>query len=154
MVSIEIDQKSFDHLNKQMEVLKQGTPRSLYSAITKIGYKIKAEAQMRLRGKNHIVTSRLRNSLFVKTKSKHSLSYQDNKGGSFISDLRTITIKENDIAIGTNVIYAEYIENMDSYLQWATLNVDISKSIQDDMKKTMDNVMKFGLGVIPAVTTK
>lgn len=154
MVSIEIDQKSFDHLNKQMEVLKRGTPTSLYSAITKIGYKIQSEAQMRLRGKNHIVTSRLRNSLFVKTKSKDSLSYQDNKGGSFISDLRSITIKENDIAIGTNVEYAEKIENMDSYLQWATINVDISKSIQDDMQKTMDNVMKFGLGVIPQPTTK
>ena len=154
MVSIEIDQKSFDNLNKQMEILKEGTPRSLYSALTKIGYKIKSEAQIRLRGKNHIVTSRLRNSLFVKTKSKDSLSYQDSKGHSFVSDLRSIRVDENEIAIGTNVEYAEKIENLDSYIQWATMNVDISKSVQDDMQKTIENMMKFGLGVIPQPTTK
>lgn len=152
MVSIEIDQKSFENLNKQMEVLKQGIPRSLYSAITKIGYKIKTESQMRLRGMNHIVTSRLRNSIFVKSSGINSMAYQDKDGKSFISELQSITLSDNEVAIGTNVEYAEKIEIMDSYLQWATKNVDIEKSVGDDMQKNIENIIKFGPGIIPKVT--
>ena len=152
MLSIELDKESFDNLNKQMNSLKEGVPRSLYSAITKIGYKIKSEAQMRLRGMNHIVTSRLRNSIFVKSAGINSMSYQDKDGKSFISELQSITLSNNEIAIGTNVEYAEKIEIMDSYLNWATKNVDVSKSVSDDMQKDIENIMKFGAGIIPKVT--
>lgn len=149
MITITLDQASLDRLNKQMDVLRDGGKKAVSWSIRKIGDKIKNEAQMRLRGQTHIITSRLRNSLFVKTSTKPDFNFSDNKGNSFVSDLKTVSLDKGDIAIGTNVEYAEKIEMMDSYLEWAVRNVDVSRSIQQDMQNTMENVMKFGAGIIP-----
>ena len=148
-VSIQIDAASLAHLNRQLAVLQQAGPRSLYSALFKIAYKIKVEAQLRLRGKKHIVTSRLRNSLFVKTKNKPTVAYQDKDGKPFISELASVAIADTELAIGTNVEYGGKIENMDSFLYWAVQNVDISKSVAEDVRQTLANAMRFGIGVLP-----
>jgi len=150
MISITLDQASLDRLNQQMDVLRDGGTKAVSWSIRKIGDKIKNEAQMRLRGQKHIVTSRLRNSLFVKTTTKPDFPFSDNKGNNFVSDLKSVSLDTGDIAIGTNVEYAEKIEIMDSYLEWAVRNVDVSRSIHQDMQQTMENVMKFGAGIIPA----
>lgn len=147
--SITLDKASKDHLDKQFRLLKEAGPRSVYSAIMKIAYKIKAEAQLRIKGRKHIVTSRLRNSLFVKTSSKANESYSDNNGVSFIAELPSVTLDKYEVAIGTNVEYAQKIENMDYFLIWAVNNVDITKSLAEDVKPTLENAMKFGVGVIP-----
>lgn len=149
-VSLQLDKQSKDHIDKQFNLLRESAPRSVYSAIVKVAYKIRAEAQLRLRGKNHIVTSRLRNSLFVKTEEKANDSYSDNLGKSFVAELPSVAIGKNEVAIGTNVEYAQKIENMDSYLMWAANNIDITKSIGDQAKPTLENAMKFGKGIIPA----
>lgn len=150
MISITLDQASLDRLNQQMDVLRDGGTKAVSWSIRKIGDKIKNEASLRLRGQKHIVTSRLRNSLFVKTTTKPDFNFSDNKGNNFVSDLKSVSLDTGDIAIGTNVEYAEKIEIMDSYLEWAVRNVDVSRSIQQDMQQTMENVMKFGVGIIPA----
>lgn len=148
--SITLDQASKAHLDKQFKLLKEAGPRSVYSALMKIAYKIKAEAQLRLKGRKHIVTSRLRNSLFVKTDKISNESYSDNRGVFFVAELPSVKLDKYEVAIGTNVEYAEKIENMDSYLNWAVRNVDITRSLAEDVKPTLENAMKFGIGVIPA----
>lgn len=163
-IEISIDKQSFDHLEKQMNILKKDGGRSALSAVAKLAFKIKAEAQLRLKGKRHIITSRLRNSLYVKANPpihkrgneatyKNEMPEDSNKAKgfkqqTFDSDLKSVTVKDTEFAIGTNVDYAEKIELMDSYLYWALRNVDIERTLAQDMKKDMENAMKFGKGIL------
>jgi hypothetical protein len=147
-----------------MDILKKDGGRSALSAVAKLAFKIKAEAQLRLKGKMHIVTSRLRNSIYVKAnppihKTGNTETYKNEpptngkyvknfKQQTFDSDLKSVSVKETEFAIGTNVEYAPKIELMDSYLYWALKNVDIERSLAQDMKKDMENAMKFGKGIL------
>lgn len=114
---IELDQASFDNIQKQFDALKENGGKSAYRALMKVAFKIKSEAQLRLTGRGHIVTSRLKNSIFVKSKKmndvlnkNNSLTYSDGKGKSYRSDLETVSLSENEFAVGTNVEYAPAIE--------------------------------------------
>ena len=144
-IQIEIDKASQRNIERQLEKLKAGTERSMYSAFIKVAMKIKTEAQLRLTGRGHIVTSRLKNSIYIKTKSlqpipDNTLTYQDNNGQTFNAQLRSVSLSKDDIAVGTNVEYAPKIEHQDSFLYWAMKNVDVTKSVADDMR----NDLKFG----------
>lgn len=114
-VKIEIDKESQLNLQKQFDALKVGAGRSMFSAIVKVGFKIKSEAQLRLTGRGHIITSRLKNSIYVKTKKPtitqtNALNYSDGKGKTYKSDLTTVSLNDDELAIGTNVEYAAAIE--------------------------------------------
>lgn len=176
-IQIGIDPRSLKHLSNQMDILKSGVGRSMYESLIKVAFKIKTEAQLRLTGRGHIITSRLKNSIFVKgqkhiSRPDNSLTYMDTKGKSYQSDLSTVKLAANELAIGTNVEYAPAIEfgsrphvieaknrkvlsngksffgrkvnhpgwSGDSFLYWAMKNVDITKSVGQDMQ----NDLKFG----------
>lgn len=116
-VRLEIDKKTFDHVQSQLDALNKGGVNSAYRALMKVAFKIKSEAQLRLTGRGHINTSRLKNSIFVQTKIKsdviknnNSLTYSDKKGNSYSSELTTVSLGDNEFAIGTNVEYAASIE--------------------------------------------
>lgn len=110
-VSIEIDRESQRNIDKQFELLKKGAGRSMYSALMKVAFKIKSEAQLRLTGRGHIISSRLKNSMFVKALNQvDNVTYSDTKGKSYNADLTTVNLKSDEFAIGTNVEYAEAIE--------------------------------------------
>jgi hypothetical protein len=148
--TLTLDQGSKDHLNKQFRLLREAAPRSVYSAIMKVAYKIAADASQRIKGQQHVVTGRLRSSIFVKTKTKASQAYSDDFNKSFVSELPSIAIGLDEVAIGTNVEYAQKIESKYPFLSWAVANFDIQKSIGDEAKTTLENVMKYGKGLIPA----
>lgn len=114
-VQIEIDKVSFDNVMKQLDIVKENGGVSAYRAVVKVAFKIKSEAQLRLTGRGHIITSRLKNSIFVKTKqptlvANNQLTYSDNTGKSYKSDLSTVKVNDFEAAIGTNVEYAPAIE--------------------------------------------
>lgn len=139
-VELSIDRSSLDHFNKQMDILKADGKRSLYSALIKVGMKIKTEAQLRLSGRKHVVTSRLKNSIYLKAKTdvpNNSKQYSDLTGKSYDADLSTVSVSDTEIAVGTNVEYAAKIENRDSYLYWALQNVNIEQSVAKDMRDEM-----------------
>lgn len=139
-VQIELDKASLNNLNKQFNTLGTTIKNAGAKAIFKVLNKIKVEAQLRLKGRNHIVTSRLRNSIHVQTKKTKPTNYKDNDGKIFNADLKTVKIdNELEGAVGTNVVYGSKIEFMDSYLYWALKNVDVSKGVGEDMK----NEIKF-----------
>lgn len=145
-VELSIDRSSLDHFNKQMDILKADGKRSLYSALIKVGMKIKTEAQLRLTGRKHVVTSRLKNSVYLKAKTdvpNNPKQYSDLTGKSYDADLSTVSVSDTEIAVGTNVKYAEKIEKMDSFLYWALQNVNVEQSVAKDMR----DEMKFGSGV-------
>jgi len=176
-VNIGIDPRTLKHLQSQMDLLQKNAGKSFYEALVKVAFKIKSEAQLRLTGRGHIVSSRLKNSLFVKAnkplnRPDNAQTYSDNKGKSYKSDLSTVQLKPDELAVGTNVEYASAIEfgsrphvieaknkkvlsngkmffgkrvnhpgwSGDSFLYWAMKNVNIEKSVGDDMA----NDLKFG----------
>lgn len=110
-VHIGIDPRTLKDLFSKLENLKEKTGKSANNALVKLAFKIKAEAQLRLTGRGHIITSRLKNSLHVQSqKPVDSQSYSDTKGKSYSKQLSTVKLKNNEIAIGTNVEYAAAIE--------------------------------------------
>lgn len=184
-IQIGIDPRTLKHLSDQFDLVKKGAGDSMYRALIKVAFKIKSEAQLRLTGRGHIITSRLKNSIFVKGQKhinapNNGLTYTDTKGKSYKSDLSTVKLAANELAIGTNVEYAPDIEfgsrphviesknrkvlsngktffgrkvnhpgwSGDSFLYWGMKNVDITKSVGDDMT----NDLKFGKFLKPGVT--
>lgn len=114
-IQLEIDKESQKNLMKQFDALKVGGSASAYRAVVKVLFKIKSEAQLRLTGRGHIISSRLKNSIYVKTKTptiapNNQLSYQDNTGKTYKSDLTTVKVGDLEGAVGTNVEYAHAIE--------------------------------------------
>ena len=134
MIQITLDPASQAHLNQQLDLLKLMGPRTVYSSMMKVAHKIEAEAKLRIKGRRHIVTGRLWNSLFVKTQNAPTKQYTDDMGNSFTVELPSASIGKMEVAIGTNVTYADKIENMDSYLNWALKNVDIEKTMAEDLR--------------------
>jgi len=144
-VELKLEKRGVKNLNRQLDKLDIGIDRSAYSAIIKLLIKIRSEAQLRLKGRGHIVTSRLINSIYIKAKypdniPDNSAIYSDNKGQTYNRELRSVRVSDIEGAVGTNVEYGLKIENKDSYLYWALRNVDVTRSLADDMK---DDV-KFG----------
>lgn len=176
-VKIEIDQASLNNLNKQFAALGTTIKDASPKAIFKVLMKIKTEAQLYLTGRGHVVTSRLKNSIYVKMPGhdKHPQNTQSYSadGKTYNSDLKTVSLRENEGAVGTNVEYAAGIEfgfkphtivaknakvlgtpktgffgkkvnhpgyAGDSYLYRALKNVDVTKSIAEDIR----NSLKFG----------
>lgn len=109
---IEIDRSSFDALNKNLDDIKKKIPLASYQAMVAFLFNAKSLAQNRLKDHKHIVTSRLRNSIYVKSNSKlqDSKQYSDDNGKSYSAELETVALKDKEAAIGTNVEYAAAIE--------------------------------------------
>jgi phage gpG-like protein len=66
-----------------------------------------------------IVTGRLINSYHWERSGKTSFGYRDNKGQSFKGDFTTEKPTDNTILIGSNVVYADIIEQMDGTFKQA-----------------------------------
>ena len=150
MLELTLDKASTDNVQKQLDILRANGEYGALKAIYMVAEKIVNEAKMRLRGQKHIVTSRLRNSIFVKTPVKTSKSYTDKEGRNFTAELFSVSLTDDQCAVGTNVEYAEKIENMDPFIAWAAYSADVNNSVKDDMQKSMENVLKFGTGILPA----
>ena len=135
--TIQVDPISAKRLNKRFKKLSTAYPEETFRAIVKILFDIKLIAQKKIKADGHIVTSRLRNSLFVKTpnqkfakRSTNKKTYNDNDGKSFDGDLN-INLRGAEGAVGTNVVYARKIEKLDSYLGYAAKTVNVNKRLQE-----------------------
>jgi len=180
-IQIDIDKSVLNNLQKQFTALGTTMDDAGPRAIFKVLMKIKTEAQLYLTGRGHIITSRLKNSLYVKMPSVQNMpgndrTYSDTTGKTYSSDLTTVNLKDNEGAVGTNVEYAAAVElgfkphvievkdakvlgtpktgffgkrvnhpgyAGDSYLYRALKNVDVTKSVAEDMR----NSLKFGKGL-------
>lgn len=114
LVNIEIQEAAMNNLNRQMEKLKRYAPEKAKGGMIKILFDIKALAQNKLKYNNHIVTSRLINSIYVQTPiptnaPDNSETYRDNDGKVYKSEL-DVHLNDNEGAVGTNVEYAAAIE--------------------------------------------
>ena len=117
-VQITLDQASLAHLQKQLKLLQDTGKYSLFHAITKVAFKIKTEAQLRLKGQRHIKTSRLVNSIYVQAKDPSKVlrndnkpTYSDSNGVTYNSQMISVGLSDSEVAIGSNVSYADAMEN-------------------------------------------
>ena len=111
--TIEITKQSKDNFEKQMRKLMKLAPESAYKGLVTLLFDIKTLAQQKLKADGHIITSRLRNSLYVKSlryanRPDNSQSYTA-EGKTYKSDFQ-IDLKDKEGAIGTNVEYGPAIE--------------------------------------------
>lgn len=115
-IQIDIDKSVLDNLQKQFTILGTTMDDAGPKAIFKVLMKIKTEAQNYLRGRGHIVSSRLRNSIHVQMMNKKGTgnnpdTYSDRSGQTYSSELKTVVLKNKfEGAVGTNVEYASAIE--------------------------------------------
>ena len=128
------------NLNKQMDIIKAQYPEKAMDMVVKLLYDIKLLAQQKLKVDGHIVTSRLRNSIFVKSKRQgDTSSYSDDEGRLFSRDL-DVQLSDMEGAVGTDVDYAAKIEyQYDSYIYWGAKNVDVTrraKELSQELSKT------------------
>lgn len=146
-MSGQIEIEGLKDVEKSLTDIGKNVSENGIQSILKIGYKIKVLAQTRIKDKEHIVTSRLRNSIFVQAKDKslatslpendenYSWTEGQKKYGKQISKgkagrgkrtLESVVLTNDEIAVGTNVDYGSKIERMDSFLYWAAKNININ----------------------------
>ncbi len=135
-VTIKVDPISFKRLNKRFKLMGKAYPEETFRAIVAILFDMKLIAQRKIKADGHIVTSRLRNSLFVKTLKQKFAKRSTNKkpytfqGGAANRDL-SVVLDNQSGAVGTNVVYAKKIEDLDSYLEYAAKTVDVNKRFRE-----------------------
>lgn len=134
-VKLKLDRTSEKNLLRNMDVIKKEYPNHAWQMIVKMLYDMRFLAQTKLKADDHIVTSRLRNSLAVKTPNKNDNTpnrYRDDEGNSFDGDLKSVKPEENEGYFGTNVVYGAVIEFLhDSYIYWAAKHVNVRKRVTD-----------------------
>lgn len=115
-VTFELTEQSKRNIDLQMGKLKQLAPETAKKGMFKLLFDIKALAQNKLKSDSHIVTSRLRNSLYVQAGDQqyqngtdNSETYSDTAGKSYSRKL-DVALTDNEGAVGTNVEYAGAIE--------------------------------------------
>ena len=117
--SLYIDPKSLKQFNKDLVKLNKVSTKLAYEAVIGIGLDMTNQAKLLLKGL-HVVTSRLMNSIFLKVPGKNVMPKKYTfDGGSGDRDLNVVLTK-NEIAYGTNVEYAQKIEDLDSYIGAST----------------------------------
>jgi len=134
---IEIDKVSLDKLYSNFDILKKEGANEVWKMVVTFLFQVKFLAQNKLKYDKHIVTSRLRNSIFVKTPNQehavlpdNQLTFKDNDGKSWDADMKTVKLQANEGAVGTNVEYADKIEfRYDSFLYWGFKNADLKKAV-------------------------
>lgn len=110
-VSFELTAESLMNLNKQFSKLDNIGVGAAWAGVIKVLNDIKNLAQLRLKSQGHIVTSRLRNSIYFKTYNKEgeeSANYSSD-AGSFSADFN-VGLGKLEGAVGTNVEYAAAME--------------------------------------------
>ena len=113
-VKIEVDNKklmrNINSANKQIhDNLKK---EIITTALTEV----ETGAKMILTTKGHILTGRLRSSIHTEYTGHVNHTYKDNMGKSFNGKLSESPRNDLDIFVGTNVVYANFIERIDPYL--------------------------------------
>lgn len=139
--TMELQQLGYNNLKKNIKKVRENSDMSAMKGLMKFLYQIKLLAQQKLKSDGHVVTSRLRNSIYVQTPVKGNSSYSDENGGTFDAEMKTLGLKHNEAAVGTNVEYANKIEYYhDSFLYWGMKNADVNKIGKEIAKELLNGV--------------
>lgn len=119
-MEMKIDSRELAKFKKDMKDYKKGTSMNIAETLKSAGIAIQNRAQIgtivdtgRLRASIH---AEFRNLFSNKSgKFTSNSSYKDKNGKNFDGDLR-LPLEENEVAIGTNVKYANKIEKRDNMI--------------------------------------
>ena len=133
--TLELTRESQLNFDKTMKKLSTRTTEAARQGIVKFLYQIQTLAQDKLTSDGHIVTSRLKSSIAIKTPKITPGSYSDKDGKNYKGDF-DVTLGENEAAVGTNVEYANKIEYLyDSFLYYAAKHADVDKLAKEISKE-------------------
>lgn len=145
---IELDKVSKANLDKVIRGMAE-MEGDFWRATVRVLFNIKSNAQTRLTDRGHVVTSRLKNSIYVKTPGQEFAGaaennpprYNDKDGGSYDADLRSVSLKKHEGAVGTNVEYGDKIERLDSYMFWSVKNAtrNVAEYFKETVKRRANN---------------
>ena len=146
--TLELEKQGAINLKKQLSKLDKNSDKA-FRGVVKMLFQIKTIAQQKLKSDKHIVTSRLRNSIYVQTPNQQFAkingndgNYSDDLGNSFESQIKGISLIENEGIVGTNVNYAPKIEYFyDSFLYFGIKHADIDRMGRDIAKELLDGIV-------------
>jgi hypothetical protein len=127
IAGLQIGQNEQRKLFDNLDMVKISIPQICYNSIVSFLFTAKMNAMNKIKADRHIVTSRLRNSIYVLSHSKDLKdkdNYEDDLGNVFRGVLDNVHIEQQEAAFGTNVEYAEKIERLDSFIYWGFKNAD------------------------------
>jgi hypothetical protein len=127
IAGLQIGQNEQRKLFDNLDMVKISIPQICYNSIVAYLFNAKMNAMNKIKADRHIVTSRLRNSIYVLSHSKDLKdkdNYEDDLGNVFRGVLDNVNIEHQEAAFGTNVEYAEKIERLDSFIYWGFKNAD------------------------------
>ncbi len=99
--------------------VKEEFLRKLVTELRTTGLEVETDAKMKITEDRHIDTGRLRASIHTEFQGHTNYGYTDMEGNAFNGNLRERIRNNLDVYVVTNVIYAQKIERLDSYLFWA-----------------------------------
>lgn len=146
-VTLELQNAGYLNMQKQFKKIESNSDNA-FRSVVKLLFNIKTIAQQKLKSDTHIVTSRLRNSIYVQTPNQkfanedgNRSTYTDKLKNSFDSELKGVSLENNNGIVGTNVEYAEKIEfNHDSFLYYALKHADVDRMGRDIAKELLKGI--------------
>lgn len=117
-IELNIDARSFDNFQRQMDILKVEGEKSFYRALCKVAMKIQSSAKLRLKGQGHVKTSRLINSIYLQGSdqgkvdeiARNNPATYSADGKTYNAKMTTLGLTDKEVAVGTNVEYAGAME--------------------------------------------
>ena len=100
---------------------------------------VETYAKERLTKDSHVDTGRLRTSIHTETQGNQIYTYSDRQGRRFDGGLSERIINDKTVKVGTNVVYAGYIERLDPYMRAGYMNgrKKIKKNIQNAVRRAL-----------------
>ena len=135
--TIQLTRASEQNFKRQMEKLHERTDEAAQFGFSRFLQNAVTLAKNKLKVDHHVKTGRLRNSIGWMTAKKNIGKYKDKNGKSYNGSL-SVSLGDNEAAIGTNVEYASRIELMyDSFLYWAVKNSDVDEMGREISKRLL-----------------
>lgn len=104
-MSVKFEIKGIEELNKKLKKIEKDLAPNVYKATLEV---LKVEVETKAKKDVAVDTGRLKNSIHVSTKDK-KFTYRDDLGSSYDGTPKNIDLNKYDVAIGSNVDYAEKI---------------------------------------------
>jgi hypothetical protein len=107
-MSIQFDIKGVKELNKELNKIKKNIPPNVYKTMLEV---MKVEVETKAKKEVPVDTGRLKNSIHVATKGK-KFNYKDSLGKSYDGTAKSVDLDTYDIAVGSNVPYANRMDKI------------------------------------------
>lgn len=138
-MSVRVNIRGIRNIQRNSEQLEKDLTKAVHGAMVK-GAMIDIEtgAKKKITQDRHIDTGRLRASIHTTYGNKVIHNYNDMDGKSFEAML-DVRRKEFNVFVGTDVVYAKFIEQLDSFIYFAFKHAQpkIAKRIKREVQRAL-----------------